>query len=268
MESAYPQPMRTAAVLAVAAVFVAGCGGSDKTSSSSQARLVPVPNIVGMHTKRAEAVLKAKGLEADVGWVDPDLRPNGEGERRPCAGVPGQGPVSVQEPIHGVGRFEVGTVIHLRTGCPPQSSLPPCSDSELKLTTVPSGGTGFEWVWVYLEHVGGPPCRLGADLSLSIEEDRRHLSIFENNPATVHLKRSMGIGEELTVTWPRYGCLSIKHVRYVARLDGLIGSADGSVICASGDPNATPGLALSKDVRFSAETGRRAYERALARTRR
>jgi hypothetical protein len=127
------------------------------------------------------------------------------------------------------------------------------------------GGTGIEWVSVRLDHVAGPPCRIDGDLSLSIEKNGRPLPVFRNNPATVHLSSSMGVGEELTATWDRPGCLGINHVTYVARVQAVVGSTHGQVGCAA---NQQTQPALAEDAKLGFRTYRWKYNDALSGIRR
>jgi hypothetical protein len=255
--------MRGLGAFVIAAVVVVGCGGSDSTNEPP--KTVAVPNVVGMPLQRAKTVLAARGLKGREGWVDPYVRANLNTEPRPCVGIPGDGPVSDQSVTHGVGPVNAGAVISLRTGCPTGSSLPRCPDGELQLHVSPLGGTGLEWVSVRLDHVAGPPCRIDGDLSLSIEKSGRPLPVFRNNPATVHLSSSMGVGEELTATWDRPGCLRINYVTYVARVQAVVGSTHGQVGCAA---NQQTQPALSADAKLSFRTYRWKYNHALSGIRR
>jgi hypothetical protein len=116
-------------------------------------------------------------------------------------------------------------------------------------------------VWVNLEHVSGPPCRLDGELTLSLEEEGSLLPNADNNPATIQVTSALGVGETFIAKWPLHGCGAARHATDVARFGGLVGSAKQGVCAGDG----RPGLALPGDVSFSPETSKRDYERALAR---
>lgn len=262
--------MRRVTLVAFLAALLFGCGGSDTTSSPSPPRIVAVPNLVGMQAKRAEDLLKTKGLRPSLAWVK--RGPGSEHALGRCMGLPGHGPVSAQDPLGG-STSPVGSWIRLATGCPKPIALPACASHDLKLTVSEGGGMGHAWEYVKVIHLSGPPCALPGPVTLSVERDGHPLAFVANNPAAIHLTRPIGIGEQVELTWPEGGCPSslVKHVTYVAGIGDRSASWDGELNCGSSDPS-RPHLAKmvgrgdAQHILLEAYTSKRAYEQALSKT--
>jgi hypothetical protein len=260
--------MGRVAVVAFLVVSVAGCGGSDTTSSPSTPRIVAVPNLIGMQAKHAEDLLKQKGLRPTVAWLNPG--PNGEHEMGRCVGLPGHGPVSAQIPLEG-STAPAGSAVRLTTGCPKPSALSACASHDFKLGETEGGGTGQAWEYVRLVHVAGPPCVLDDSVVLSVEQHGQPLALVQNNPAAIRLSRPIGVGERLELTWPEGGCPDplVQHVTYVVRLGSRAASRNGQLNCGPEDQS-EPHLATklgpgdSSHIFLLADTTRRNYAQAVA----
>jgi hypothetical protein len=262
--------MGRVALVAVLAVLLGGCGGSDTTSSPSPPRIIAVPNLVGMQVSRAEDLLKTKGLRPSLAWLN--RGPGGEKELGRCVGLPGHGPVSAQDPLSG-STSPAGSSVRLATGCANQTALPTCARHDFKLTVTDGGGTGYAWEYVKITHVSGPPCGLDGPATLSVEQDGHPLALVGNNPATIHLTRPMGVGEQLELTWPEGGCPEplVKHVTYLVGLGSRSASRDGELNCGTGDQSSphlakTVGPGDARHIFLQAGTSKRGYEKALAKT--
>lgn len=194
-----------------------------------------------MQSNRAESVLRRAGFRPTFGWL-PDAFDGSD--RMECLGPPGAGPVRAQDPDMNV-RLPYGAGVILTTGCPSNASMQPCRDHDFELSVGSGGGLGHAWEYVKLNHVAGLPCRLDRDVTLSIEQGGRPLAVVANNPATMHLDKPIGVGEEVLLTWYEGGCPDSPtgHVTYVVRLGTAVGEeADTTLNCGPED-RSPPSLA-------------------------